>query len=174
VGAAARLSMATTLWSDAADAASRTAARESTPPAATVAPPVPPSAPAPAAAAPAPAPVRPSAPTPPSDPAPAIRALFTEYAEAIESRSIPAIRRVYPGLSPAQSKEWEEFFGAVDAIDVDLQVSDLAVSGDSADARLSGVYVFQNPGTRRNQREPVSFQARLRRMGGEWRIEDLR
>jgi hypothetical protein len=174
VGAAARLSMATTLWSDAADAAGRTGARESTPSPAAVAPPVPPSAPAPTAAAPAPAPVRPSAPTPPSDPAPAIRALFTEYAEAIESRSIPAIRRVYPGLSPAQSKEWEEFFGAVDAIDVDLQVSDLAVSGDSADARLSGVYVFQNPGTRRTQHEPVTFQARLRRMGGEWRIEVLR
>jgi len=116
----------------------------------------------------------PSAPAPPSDPAPAIRALFAQYAEAIESRSIPAIRRVYPGLSPAQSKEWEDFFGAVSEIDVDLAVSDLAVSGDSADARLSGVYMFQNPGTRRTQREPVSFQARLRRMGGEWRIEVLR
>ncbi|HEY9445017.1 MAG TPA: hypothetical protein VIQ25_17425, partial [Gemmatimonadales bacterium] len=122
----------------------------------------------------APPPVRPSAPAPPADPAPAIRAVFAQYAQAIESRSIPAIRRVYPGLSPAQSKEWEDFFGAVNEIDVDLAVSDLAVSGDSADARLSGVYVFQNPGTRHTQREPVSFQARLRRMGGEWRIEVLR
>jgi tRNA A-37 threonylcarbamoyl transferase component Bud32 len=176
VGAAAQLSMATTLWSDAADAAGRTAPRETTSPATAVAPPVPPSEPAPAAAvAPStPAPVRPSAPAPPSDPAPAIHALFAQYAEAIESRSIPAIRRVYPGLSPAQSKEWEDFFGAVSEIDVDLAVSDLAVSGDSADARLSGVYMFQNPGTRRTQREPVSFQARLRRMGGEWRIEVLR
>jgi hypothetical protein len=160
VGAAARLSTATTLWSDAADAAGRTAVAETIPPS--------------AAAAPAPAPVPPPAPAPPSDPAPAIRALFAEYAQAIESRSIPAIRRVYPGLSPAQSKEWEEFFAAVDAIDVDLQVSDLAVSGDSADARLSGVYVFQNPGTRRTQHEAVSFQARLRRLSGEWRIELLR
>ena len=160
VGAAARFSSATTLWNDAADVAGRAvAAVESAPTAAapTVTPPAPPSTP------PAPA-----------DPAPAIRAVFAEYAQAIESRSIPAIRRVYPGLSPAQSKEWEDFFGAVDQIDVDLAVSDLAVSGDSADARLSGVYVFQNPGNRRTQREPVSFQARLRRMGGEWRIELLR
>jgi hypothetical protein len=172
------------LWSDAADAAGPTSSRESTPPADAAPAPVPPSAPAPAAAAPpstaapvqpsAAAPPRPSAPAPPSDPAPAIRAVFAEYAQAIESRSIPAIRRVYPGLSSAQSKEWEDFFGAVDAIDVDLQVSDLAVSGDSADARLSGVYVFQNPGTRRTQREPVNFQARLRRTRGEWRIEVLR
>jgi len=179
VGAAARFSSATTLWSDAADAAVRTAAAPETTPSPAVAP-SPPAAPAPtppsaAAAAPStPAPPRASTPAPPSDPAPAIRALFAEYAQAVESRSIPAIRRVYPGLSPAQSKEWEDFFGAVDAIDVDLSVSDLAVSGDSADARLSGVYVFQNPGNRRTQREPVSFQARLRRMGGEWRIEVLR
>ena len=179
VSAAARFSSATTLWSDAADAAGRTAAAPETTPSTAVAP-SPPAAPAPtppsaAAAAPnTPAHPRPSAPAPPSDPAPAIRALFAEYAQAIESRSIPAIRRVYPGLSPAQSKEWEDFFGAVNAIDVDLSVSDLAVSGDSADARLSGVYVFQNPGNRRTQREPVSFQARLRRMGGEWRIEVLR
>jgi hypothetical protein len=97
-----------------------------------------------------------------------------EYARAIEARSIPAIRRVYPGLSPAQSKDWEDFFGAVSAIDVELEVSDLAVRGDSADARVSGVYVFQNPGTRRTQREPVSLQARLHRAGSEWRIESLR
>jgi hypothetical protein len=113
-------------------------------------------------------------PAPPADPAPAIRAVFAEYAQAIESRSIPAIRRVYPGLSPAQSKEWEDFFGAVSEIDVELAMSDLAVSGDSADARLGGVYVFQNPGTRRTVREPVSFQAHLRRQGGDWRIETLR
>jgi serine/threonine protein kinase len=179
VAAAARFSSATTLWSDAADAAERASSTAESAATAAAAPSLP-AAPAPtppAASAPAPsspAPPRPSAPVPPADPAPAIRNLFTEYAQAIESRSIPAIRRVYPGLSAAQSKEWEDFFGAVDAIDVDLQVSELAVSGDSADARLSGVYVFQNPGNRRTQREPVSFQARLRRMGGEWRIEVLR
>ena len=180
VSAAARLSAATTSWSEAAVAAGRAPVRDSTAASAAVPPPAPePAPPRPpvATVAPsAPAPLRPSAPAPapPSDPAPAIRALFAQYAQAIESRSIPAIRRVYPGLSPAQSKEWEDFFGAVNEIDVDLAVSDLAVSGDSADARLSGVYVFQNPGTRHTQREPVSFQARLRRTGGEWRIEALR
>jgi tRNA A-37 threonylcarbamoyl transferase component Bud32 len=186
VRAAARFSMATTLWNDAADEARQSApATDSAPSAPSASTPAPPVAPvpespkAPAAAAPsAPAPSRPSAIAPPrpTDPTPAIHAVFAEYAQAIESRSIPAIRRVYPGLSPAQSKDWEDFFAAVSAIDVDLAVSDLAVSGDSADARLSGVYVFQNPGTHRTVREPVSFQAHLRRQGGggDWRIETLR
>jgi hypothetical protein len=184
VRAAARFSMATTLWNDAADEARRsTTAADSAPVPSASAAPAPPPAPAaeapnpPVAVAPtSPAPLRPSAPVPPSDPTPAIHAVFAEYAQAIESRSIPAIRRVYPGLSPAQSKDWEDFFAAVSAIDVDLTVSDLAVSGDSADARLSGVYVFQNPGSRRTVREPVSFQAHLRRQGGggDWHIETLR
>jgi len=188
VRAAARFSMATTLWNDAADEARRSAPSVDSAPSApsasaTPAAPVAPVPEAPAAAAPsapapaAPPPSRPSAvaPSRPTDPTPAIRAVFAEYAQAIESRSIPAIRRVYPGLSPAQSKDWEDFFAAVSAIDVDLAVSDLAVSGDSADARLSGVYVFQNPGTHRTVREPVSFQAHLRRQGGgDWRIETLR
>jgi serine/threonine-protein kinase len=175
VRAAARFSMATTIWSDATDAARRASvAVESTPsaPAPTPAAEAAPAPPVPAPAPAAPAPVRPSTPAP--DPTQAIHAVVAEYAQAIESRSIPAIRRVYPGLSPAQSKDWEDFFGAVSEIDVELAVSDLAVSGDSADARVGGVYVFQNPGTRRTVREPVNLQARLRRQGGEWRIEALR
>jgi hypothetical protein len=180
VGAAARLSTATTIWGDAADEARRAAAaRETVPTPPVAAAPAPAPAPAPpasppAAGAPSPATPRPREPAPPADPAPAIRALFAQYGEAIESRSIPAIRRVYPGLSPAQTREWEDFFAAVSRIDVELAVSDLAVRGDSADARLGGVYVFQNPGTRRTVREPVSFQAHLRRQGGDWRIETLR
>jgi hypothetical protein len=53
-------------------------------------------------------------------------------------------------------------------------VSDLKVSGSAAEARLEGVYVFRNPSTRRTQREPVGFQATLRREGTRWRIASLR
>ena len=85
-----------------------------------------------------------------------------------------AIRRVYPGLSPAQSQEWEDFFRGVHDVDVDLKVTTLQVSGDSAAAQLAGVYVFEDPGTRQTKRENVAFQAQLRREGGRWRIASLR
>ena len=85
-----------------------------------------------------------------------------------------AIRRVYPGLSPAQSQEWEDFFRGVRDVDVDLKVTTLEVSGDSAAAQLAGVYLFEDPGTRRERRENVAFQAQLRREGGRWRIASLR
>jgi len=100
--------------------------------------------------------------------------MFAEYGDAIEARSVDAIRRVYPGLSPAQSREWEEFFRGVHDVDVELDVTALNVTGDSAAAQLAGVYVFEDPGTRRTKRESVAFQAQLRRMGGRWRIASLR
>jgi tRNA A-37 threonylcarbamoyl transferase component Bud32 len=115
-----------------------------------------------------------SAAPPAVDPTREIHALFAEYGAAIEARSLEAIRRTYPGLLPSQARDWEEFFRSVSDIDVELAVSDLKVSGSAAEARLEGVYVFRNPSTRRTQREPVGFQATLRREGTRWRIASLR
>jgi hypothetical protein len=153
--AAAALSTATALWSAAATRAAAAAPR------------APPPAPPPARA-------RDSAVAPAADPTPQIHALFAAYGAAIEARSLEAIRSTYPGLLPSQAREWEQFFQSVTDIDVELGVSDLKVSGDAAEARLEGVYVFRNPSTRRIQREPVGFQAALRREGGRWRIASLR
>ena len=166
--AAVQYSAAATMWSQAAAVREREAAAAPTPVPAP--PPVAAAAPAPP---PAPAP-RADTVRPPADPAPQIRALFADYGKAIESRSVEAIRRIYPGLSPEQTREWEDFFGGVTDIQVELQVTDLKVAGDAAEAGLAGVYVFTNPSTHRTQREPVTFQASLRREGTRWRIASLR
>ncbi len=167
--AAAQLAAANTLWSDAA-------ARPR------IAVPEPPQEPVPSHAAdtvplapPARAPAPPApTPTPTPDPAIRIRTLLGEYGAAVESRSVEAIRRVYPGLSPAQRREWEDFFRGVSAIEVELELTSLQVSGRSAVADLAGVYVFEDPATRRPRREDVAFQAQLREEGGRWRIVSLR
>ena len=167
--AAAQLSMASTLWSSAA-------ARPRLTP---ILPPAPESvrpAPRPDTIRQAPPPpVRaPEPPAPARDPAEEIRKLFDQYGAAIESRNVETIRRAYPGLSPTQSREWEEFFQRVHGIDVELGLTALEVSGDSAVAQLAGVYIFDDPGTRRARRENVTFQAQLRQVGGRWRITSLR
>jgi hypothetical protein len=168
--AVAQFSTAATLWTQAASE------RDRFPPAAVepAAEPEPPAARPPAPVAPTPPPPRDTAAAPPADPAPQIRALFAEYGRAIESRSVDAIRKTYPGLQPQQAREWEEFFQRVNEVQVELQVTDLKVNGDAAEAGLSGVYVFANPSTHRTQHEPVSFRATLRREGGRWRIAALR
>ncbi len=167
--AAAQYSAAATMWSQAAAVREREASAAPTPVPAP--PPVAAAAPAPP---PAPAPLADTVRPAPADPAPQIRALFADYGKAIESRSVEAIRRIYPGLSPEQTREWEDFFGGVTDIQVELRVTDLKVAGDAAEAGLAGVYVFANPSTHRIQREPVTFQASLRREGTRWRIASLR
>jgi serine/threonine-protein kinase len=157
--AAARLSAAAALWSTAVPEG----ANRLHPPAPDTTPSPPPARLPRAAPAPLPAP----------DHEREIKALFEAYGAAIESRSLDAIRRAYPGLQPAQAKEWERFFEVVDRIDVELRVTQLTVAGSTAVAELAGVYVFDNPSTHRPQREPVTFVARLRREVAGWRIESL-
>jgi protein kinase-like protein len=157
--AAVEYTAAARMWGDAATAAQARAA---------------PTAPAPPAVPPTASPTRPAVPpAPPPDPSPRIRALFDEYAAAVETRSVTNIRQAYPGLKPEQAKEWERFFSAVDEIEVKLQMTRLDVHGDTGEASLSGVYAFTDPATRRPRRDSVSLVATLRRDARGWRIESL-
>ena len=169
--AAVAYSAAAAVWGDAARAAQADASQPVTPPAPQEAAPP---APAPPAVPPTNSAARPAPPPAPApDPSPRIRALFDEYAAAVETRSVANIRQAYPGLKPEQAKEWERFFSAVDDIEVKLQVTRLDVHGDTGEASLSGVYAFTDPGTRRPRRDSVSLQATLRRDARGWRIESL-
>jgi eukaryotic-like serine/threonine-protein kinase len=165
--AAAELSAATAMWNDAADESSeQKAAVPMPPPAETAAVAVPKPAPA--------APPPPPAPAPAADPRPQILAVIQQYSAAIESRNVDAIKKVYPGMLARQALDWEQFFRAVDEIDVQLDVTGLDVLGNTAQAQLSGVYNFTDPGTRRPRHENVSFAAALQRDGGRWLIQSVR
>jgi serine/threonine-protein kinase len=169
--AAVQYSAAASVWGDAARAA-----QADTPP--PVAAPVPqevaPPAPAPPTVPPTASGTRPAAPPAPApDPSPQIGALFDAYAAAVETRRVANIRQAYPGLKPGQAKEWEQFFSAVDDIEVKLQMTRLDVHGDTGEASLSGVYIFTDPATRRPRRDSVSLLATLRRDARGWRIESL-
>jgi hypothetical protein len=168
--AAVAYSAAAAAWGDAARTARADAPQRVTAPAPQEVVPPAPAPPAPPPTAPA---TRPAAPAPPPDPSPRIRALFDEYAAAVETRSVASIRQAYPGLLPEQAREWERFFGAVDDLEVELQVTQLDVHGDTGEASLSGVYAFTDPATRRPRRDSVSLVATLRRDARGWRIESL-
>ncbi len=105
----------------------------------------------------------------------AIRALFEEYAAAIEPAAWRLSGGSIPGLTGRRRRsEWQEFFQGVSDIDVELSVTGLQCHRDAAEAHFAGVYVFNNPSTGKVQREPVGFQAALRREGARWRIASLK
>ena len=115
--------------------------------------------------APAPAPATPNA----ADIGPTVQA----YARAIESRDISAIRRVYPGLTSSQQQGFEQFFQAARSINVTFRVTNVEVSGSSADARLVGSYEYATAAGKA-ERQPVSFAATLRHDGNSWRLVSVR
>jgi hypothetical protein len=119
------------------------------------------------ASAPPSAPV--AAPATAADVAPVIEA----YARAIESRDLGAVRRVYPGISADQQRGFEQFFESARRIDVTFRVTSVEGTPTTAEARVAGAYQYERADGR-TERQPVSFQASLRREGGSWRLVAVR
>jgi hypothetical protein len=104
-----------------------------------------------------------------ADIAPAVEA----YARAIESRDIGAIRRVNPGLTSDQQRNFEAFFQNARSVNVTFRITNLESSGTSADARLVGSFDYLNT-ENRDQRLPVSLAATFRHEGNTWRLVSVR
>jgi serine/threonine-protein kinase len=150
-------------------------------PAAIESAPSPPAAAAPSAVAPTP----PSPPPPspvtlpapaakPADPAPEIRSLLAQYAAAVESRSLPDLQRVYPGMTDPQQNGWQQFFRLVRDVQARLSLGQLRVTGNTAESAVTGTYTYLNTSTGRAESQAVSFQASFSREGGRWRISQVR
>ncbi|MFN2601584.1 MAG: serine/threonine-protein kinase [Gemmatimonadaceae bacterium] len=134
-------------------------------------PPPPPPAPPPFSAQPSAAP---PAPAPPPPTAAGVRAAIQDYARAIEQRDIGSIRSVYPNLSSSEQSIWQRFFQDARHISVAFQVSGLEVTGNSAQAHLSGTYDYQNTEGRPQPTLRVSLSANLRHDGSAWHIVSIR
>ena len=117
---------------------------------------------------------QPSAPAPVADPRPAIEAAVAQYAKAIESRNTDRIRRVYPGLTAVQERDWKQFFDAVGDIKAALALGDLRVNGASATATATGTYQYDNSTTHRQDEQPVTIRMTFSRdSSGTWIISAI-
>jgi eukaryotic-like serine/threonine-protein kinase len=103
----------------------------------------------------------------------AIATVINAYARAIESRDLAAVRRLNPGLTSAQQNGFDQFFRAVRSIRARLTVVSSDVSGNNAEARLTGAYDYVTT-KGENVHQPLSFQATLRRDSGVWRLTAVR
>jgi hypothetical protein len=130
--------------------------------------------PAPPPAATAKAPEEPATTTPTdAEQRAAIGTVITNYGRAIEARSLPAIQQVYPAITAAQQRDWQQFFNDVQNVKVSLAVTQLDIAGATADARITGTYRYENTSARRLEEQPVSFRASLRRDATGWRLTGI-
>jgi hypothetical protein len=100
----------------------------------------------------------------------AIAEVIESYGRAIEARDMAAIRKVYPGITAAQQRDWQQFFSTVQNVKVSLAIAQLDIAGTTAEARITGAYRYENTSTRRLEEQPVSFRASLQRDASAWRL----
>ena len=118
-------------------------------------------------------PAKPAPLAPAVDPSVEIEKLVSSYARAIQAKDLAALRRLYPEMTAAQAQGFQDFFAFTRTLNASLSVSSLQVDGASADAQLTGLYEFvTNAG--RDLRQPLSFQATLRRESNGWRFVSIR
>jgi serine/threonine protein kinase len=125
---------------------------------------------------PAPQPETPPVPRPlvTQEARPAIEAIIGEYARAIASRDVAAVRRVYPGLTAQQQRAWEQFFQSTEQIQANLSIASVEQSGASADVTVSGSFDYVLRGSNRRESRPVFFRSTFRREGDVWRMVTVR
>ncbi len=128
---------------------------------------------APAVVASAPQPVQTAPAQPASNPSAEIAAVVAQYARAIESRDVGELKRLYPAMSASQANSFEEFFKSVRSVRASFSVSSLQVDGSTADAKLSGTYDFVTSNGR-NEHQPLTLQASLRKDGNSWRFVSIK
>lgn len=119
----------------------------------------------------------PPAPAPAPAPSPATREdlapIVEAYARAIESKDIGAIRRVYPGLTADQARNWGQFFQSARNINVTFRISSLDGNTSTADVRLIASYVYVDSDNR-TQTQPGNVTATFHRESGAWRLVAVR
>jgi serine/threonine-protein kinase len=139
---------------------------QSPPPAAVPGPPIPPLMRNPPAASQVP----PSSPRASED---EVRDLVRRYEQALESRNIDSLKRIWPSLQGAQESAMRQEFLQTRRIDVDIDSVEVSISGASAIVTFIRRYQLttvdgQRPLT--NSRTTMN----ARRVGGEWLIERVR
>jgi hypothetical protein len=111
-----------------------------------------------------------SQPAQPADPTPQVREAIAAYGRALENRDVSALRRVYPQITATQAQAWQDLFDNARNIQAELRPGQIDVNGDQAEVAVSGTLTYQNTNTRRQERNPTTFRARLARSGGAWVI----
>jgi serine/threonine protein kinase/tetratricopeptide (TPR) repeat protein len=144
------------------------------PPLATVPAPAPTSA-APAATVAAPPSTAPAPPVPerrPADPQESIRRTLEQYAHALEARSLPALKRVWPGLAGAQERAIRAEFANARQIRVSLESPRIQVAGETAIVVATRRYALSTfDGHELSSDTRSTFQLRASEAG--WVIESM-
>ena len=98
----------------------------------------------------------------------------SRLAQAVASRDVEAIRRVYPNLASDEQDRWVQFFQTTESVTASLHVDSLEAQGRRASAVIRGVYEYLPMNAAERKRETVEYRATFERAAGGWRLAMLR
>lgn len=119
----------------------------------------------------------PVAPAPPAAPVRAesddagVRRAIDTYKRAIESKDVALFRAVRPGLSADEERRLRASFDQVTRQQIEIRIENLAITGDTAVARLARRDVVEMGG--RTQTSQSEQTLRLARRGASWIIVEI-
>jgi hypothetical protein len=99
-----------------------------------------------------------------------VRELLRRYEQAIEARSVDAVRRVWPGLAAAQEDALRREFQQARRIDVEVDDPHITVTGTTGTVtfiRRYHIFTVDGQKLERNSRTTMS----VRRAGADWVID---
>jgi uncharacterized protein YjdB len=109
-------------------------------------------------------------PPPVVDPLPAIRQSITAYVQALESRDLSAVARVFPDIPQGLSEGLRQFFRGAEDIHATWQALRIAPFGDQADARIAMTLTFKRADNHSPDRTQTEMSVQLSRRGDGWII----
>ena len=103
----------------------------------------------------------------------AIRELLTRYEQALESRNVDALKRIWPTLQGSQEEAVRKDFLHARRIQVDIDDTNITVTGNSATVTFTrGYHLATVDGQRLDSASRTTMS--VRRAGNEWVIDRLR
>ena len=111
--------------------------------------------------------------TPVRTPAEEVTGIIQSYARALGTSDMAAARRIYQTMPNDQREGLERLWAGGGTIAPNWSVSDIAINGDVATARVSGFNVFVSGRGQTPERIVVALRARLERRNNEWRLVAL-
>jgi hypothetical protein len=114
----------------------------------------------------------PSAPVLPADARVEVEATIQSYARALESGDLAQALRLFPAMPADLRQGLQSFYGSGSAMQPRWTVSDVALAGNTATARVRGSNAVRTArGTRSEER--VNLRARLERTATGWKLTAL-
>lgn len=106
----------------------------------------------------------------PDDPRAAVEVLLADLSRALATRRADNLGPLYPSLSDAERREWEQFLGRVPRLTAKFRVERFSTDGETAQAQVQAHYQYVEEETGGQREALPRFEMSFRKTANGWRL----